>query len=165
MTGTHLSATFGHNIDRTPYFRARVTESIVLQKNFAVAHYAYQPAPDDDGPEPAPILRDWRGSAADAGAARDRWVEAHGDDDFLGDIEPWTHDEIGKDHLLIFRVPGSPLDLAGWMALLLGGRQPVAFVRGPSSIRPTKPSDFQRTATPPTAAGLRLDLPLLAEPA
>jgi hypothetical protein len=122
-----------------------------LQKKFAVAHYTYFTAPDDDGIEPDPILRDWTGHAADASSARDRWLEKHRDDRFLGQVERWSPDAVGHDHLLIFRVPASPFDLLGWLALLVAGQQPLAFVRGPANVHPVEAGQFASAGAPPTS--------------
>jgi hypothetical protein len=129
-----------------------------MSGHFAVVHIAGYEALDDPEAELAPIERRWTGRAGSSAEARDAWAAAHGDDRFAGEVAAWTADRLGLDQLLVFRVPASPFDFAGWISLVLTRGNPIAYVevRG-FAHRP--PLMGRQAAAKPSKADASLALP------
>jgi hypothetical protein len=99
-----------------------------MRKHYAVVHFTCFEAPDDGSIEPDPIERRWLGFANSPSDARDQWAAEHREDAFAGNVDRWNPSQFGLDNLMIFRLPASPFDLIGWVAMLIDRKNPVAYV-------------------------------------
>jgi hypothetical protein len=58
---------------------------------------------------------------------------------------------MGLDQLLVFRIPASPLDIAGWISLVLARGNPVAYVEGECLVHCPPPASRHVAAEPRAA--------------
>lgn len=99
-----------------------------MRQHYAVVHYSGLEAPDDEAEDQDPIARKWIGYASNPAEARNMWAAEHCDHRFSDEPKDWTADQVGLEHLMIFRLPASPFDLLGLLSLWWRKGEPVAYV-------------------------------------